>query len=201
MAAAHGIDYVGLWRSLSPDAGAFSETVVATWLRQYQASTPWASMVLEIELGSLTYLFDAAPSYEPQDRTGDDRVVGVFGRPTVPQGARDHGRQAGFIPDRRRWSELGYDRGHFVAHSLGGGLDINLFPQAVALNRGWSIAGRRWRDLERRAAAGSETLLFVRPCYDSPTWTPRSLDVAVLANGEIEAGFFDNSLDQPTASE
>lgn len=40
--------------------------------------TPWAAGVMEISLGSLTYLFDGTPGMSGAD-SGDDRVVAVWG--------------------------------------------------------------------------------------------------------------------------
>jgi hypothetical protein len=174
----------------------FGAAISALWSEQYAAMTPWTPDVVEIELGSLTYLFDLAPSQGDRDGA-TDRVVGVWGRPTRPAGLRDTGRQRGFIPNPPGWSGAGYDRGHFVAHSLGGGMDINLFPQERQLNRGSSAAGRRWRALERRAARAENATLFVRPTYTDPTWTPTRLDFGIVIHGEVDAETFDNRTAPP----
>ena len=46
-------------------------------------------------------------------------------------------------PDCRR------DKGHFIAHAIGGGLDMNIFSQARDLNRGISEQGKVYRLMER----------------------------------------------------
>src|SRR5665213_399138 len=81
-----------------------------------------------------SYLFDSTPTMSGAD-TGDDRVVAVWGRSVAVAAPRDSSRQAGFIPVPAKWSHIGMDRGHFVAHAAGGGMDINFFPQAQGLNR------------------------------------------------------------------
>lgn len=74
---------------------------------------------------------------------------------------RDASRIRGFPgSDERR------DRGHFLAHASGGGLDINLFHQNALLNRGWSPEGRRYRQMEQYAARHEGTLFFSRPIYE-----------------------------------
>jgi len=71
------------------------------------------------------------------------------------------------LPNPLHWPGRHRDRGHFVAHTSGGGLDLNLFPQAIGLNRGLTDKGRRWRSMERYAAHHAGTPLFVRPVYDA----------------------------------
>lgn len=176
------------------DQVAFTRDVVAQWTERYRARTAWSPEILEISLGSLVYLFDEAPAQRPAGGGPcDARVVGVWGRPATPDRPRDRSRQQGFLADVRRWSGAGFDRGHFVAHSLGGGMDINFFPQSADLNRGRSSAGRRWRELERRAQASAEALVLVRPVYDSDTWVPRWLDFGVVVGNELDVETFDNA--------
>jgi hypothetical protein len=168
-------------------------SLALAWCESYDATTPWAAEIAEIPLGQLTYLFDLAPS---QGAVGaddaDDRVVGVWGNTTPAERAREASRQRGFLPDPAKWSHVGYDRGHFIAHSLGGGMDLNFFPQASDLNRGNSGRGRRWRRLERLAATRRDAFVFVRPVYTGNTWTPRCLDFGVVSDGTLEFESFDN---------
>src|ERR1700710_59112 len=121
---------------------------VQDWLEAYEAGTSWVAEVLEIRQGPLTYLFDGTPSMSGAD-SGDDRVVAVWGQSAPAAAARDKGRQAGFIPVPDRWSHIGMDRGHFVAHAAGGGMDMNFFPQAKGLNRGTTERGKVWKRMER----------------------------------------------------
>ncbi|HEX8831883.1 MAG TPA: hypothetical protein VF705_11995, partial [Longimicrobium sp.] len=59
-----------------------------------------------------------------------------------------------------------------MAHSMGGSLDINIFPQRSAVNRGRSPEGKRYRAMERYAAAHPGTFVFSRPLYGDHTWVP-----------------------------
>ena len=163
------------WRAFVVDA------LVGPWLSAYRAATAWPTEVVEIEQGALTFLFDGAPTF---NRVGgqdaDDRVVAVWGTSIVPLRRRDRSRVAGFLPNPLTWSGRQRDRGHFVAHTAGGGLDLNLFPQDAGLNRGRGEQGRRWRRIERYAAGNPGTPLFVRPTYAGDEWTPAALDYGVL---------------------
>jgi DNA/RNA non-specific endonuclease len=191
------LDYRALVARNWPDDTAIGKAVTALWVAHYCDLTRWEPEIVEIALASLTYLFDLAPSSGPAPHDADDRVVGVWGRLAKPRAARNRSRQAGFIPEPARWSEAGYDRGHFVAHSLGGGMEINFFPQAKDLNRGSSERGRRWRALERHAASADEALIFVRPLYDGPSWRPALLDFCVVTRAGARGEWFDN---QPAMS-
>ncbi|MCW2993637.1 MAG: hypothetical protein JWQ18_1132 [Conexibacter sp.] len=171
------------WDSFVRDA------LVPLWLNAYDAATPWATQVLEIPQGSLTFLFDMAPS---MGDVGDDRVVAVWGRSVAAAGVRDKARQAGFIPVPEKWSKAGYDRGHFVSHAAGGGMDMNFFPQAKGLNRGHGERGGPWRALERETVARPGTPLLVRPTYDGDSWVPEYIDYCIVVDGQLRAERFHN---------
>lgn len=170
-------------------------SLVDRWMADYGRMSGWDPGVLEIAREELTYLFDAAPTLQREGERraeGDDRLVAVWGRSRAPSSGRDRTRMAGFLPGRGRWSDAGRDRGHFVAHAAGGGMDLNLFPQAAALNRGSTGQGRRWRELERYAARHPGTPLFLRPIYDGDTWIPTELDFAVLTETGLRYDRFTN---------
>src|SRR5262245_25423141 len=76
-----------------------------------------------------------------------ERVLLAYAGSRPELHARDKSRMRGF-PDvnvsvRAALGENGFvaDRGHFLGHVCGGELDVNLFPQARRLNRGWSSEG------------------------------------------------------------
>jgi hypothetical protein len=166
------------------------DVLVQPWLDAYAAMTPWVARVVETRLGSLTYLFDAAPSLS-RLRIGDDRVVAVWGYSRAPASRRDVSRQSGFVPVPASWSERDRDRGHFVAHAAGGGMDINFFPQAKGLNRGTTPRGKVWRAMERRTTQPG-TPLFVRAIYRGSTWVPEYLDYGVLLGTGLWCERFEN---------
>ena len=186
------VDYRALAARRRAEDATLANDVVALWLAHYGDLTEWEPQVVEIALGNLTYLFDLAPSSGRASPGADERVVGVWGRVAKPSTERDRARQAGFIPAPARWSQAGYDRGHFVAHSLGGGMDVNFFPQASDLNRGSSERGRRWRALERYAASAHDASIFMRPLYDGPSWTPALVEFCVVTDVEVRCEWFDN---------
>lgn len=168
------------------------ELLVDQWISEYRASTVWDAQVLEIQQGTVTYLFDAAPSLERHEGGAEDRVVVAWGRSSAPADRRDRNRLAGLVPLPSRWSARELDRGHLVGHSLGGGLDLNIVPQSAALNRGHSAEGRRWRSLERAATARPGTPLFVRPIYSDPSWRPAAFEYGLLRADGLQVERFSN---------
>ncbi|HEX8052307.1 MAG TPA: hypothetical protein VF517_04885 [Thermoleophilaceae bacterium] len=144
---------------------------------------------MEIELGALTYLFDTAPTTVG---CGDDRVVAVWGRSRPADTPRDASRLKGFLLDPAIWSQAGRGLGHFVGHAAGGNMDMNLFPQAIGLNRGTSKRGRVWRSMERYVARHPGTPLFVRPTYGDQTWIPVMIDYGLLVDGTLWSDRFEN---------
>jgi hypothetical protein len=166
-------------------------TLVEGWLEEYDAMTPWPAEVMEIPLGSLIYLFDGTPSMSGAD-SGDDRVVAVWGHSVAAEAPREKSRQAGFIPVPEKWSHVGMDRGHFVAHAGGGGMDMNFFPQAKGLNRGTTERGKVWKAMERQIIERPGTPLFVRPLYDDGTWVPTLIDYGVLTDAQLWRETFEN---------
>ncbi|MGQ0572141.1 MAG: hypothetical protein ACT4P5_21765 [Armatimonadota bacterium] len=83
---------------------------------------------------------------------------------------------------RQTLGESGFfaDKGHFLGHASGGILDINLFPQRRALNRGWSSDGRQFRKMEQYVATHPGVFFYHRPLYDDETWIPHSLEYGVV---------------------
>lgn len=65
---------------------------------------------------------------------------------------RDVSYQRGF-PLAADPGSLPVDRGHLIPNLSGGEFGPNIFRQDRSLNRGWSQEGRRFRALEREAAA------------------------------------------------
>lgn len=183
------IPYQALVAAHGPTSGGWDRFVrgvlIDRWIEAYARSTSWEPEVLNVDQGALTFLFDAAPTLSAAGGSqADDRVVAVWGWSSRPERPRDRRRLSGFLPSAGLWSGRQRDRGHLVAHAAGGGLDINLFPQGRALNRGRSEEGRRWRRIEQQAAGHPGTPLFVRPVYRDDTWVPISLDYGLLV-GEL----------------
>jgi hypothetical protein len=122
------------------------------WYEDYAQTYPKSELVLvrlEAEGSSFTYLFDI----------NRQRVIGSVGLPSFVSHKRDASRMAGHPLAN---SKL-YDRGHLLAHSLGGGADINLVPQLSKVNR---VDFQKIERIARRLASENvRCVYFVRPIY------------------------------------
>lgn len=163
-----------------------AEALPWEWVDAYAAMSSHEPNVLEFKDHGFVYLFDftsgGAAGADPSPDVPEDRVVAVYGRTQPGHGAkRDASRMRGFLggglADARGERR---DKGHFLAHSLGGGLDVNLFPQSVAVNRGRSERGKTFRRMERYGATHSSTFVFARPIYGDLTWTPLAFEYGLL---------------------
>jgi len=155
---------------------ALQRALLDRWESEYRAATPGCSDLLTV-----TFTDPATPTafirthfdVHWKDNTLDDRVVAVWGvSRREAASTRDKARMAGFLGGGN-WSASypGRDRGHFFAHTMGGGTDINLFPQLASVNR-----GGKWRQLENFAADNPGTFCFIRPIYGSRSWVPSKLE-------------------------
>lgn len=145
------------------------------WIEKYQLQCDQMTSVLSIIVDGYTFLWDSI--YE--------RVVAVYGiSPTVDgkKEPRNKSRIAYYYRNfvKRHQPETTMDTGHFIAHSLGGGLDMNLFPQKRDINQGRSVEGVVYRKMENYASKHPGTFVFSRPIYFDDTWRPFFLEYGVL---------------------
>lgn len=145
------------------------------WLAQYYEQAAEAQ-IYEVVLPPAVFLFDCIA----------DRVMLAYGLSTAPLMKRDASRIRGFPNvNASVKSALGaqafvVDKGHLLGHASGGQLDINLFPQRRELNRGWSLEGKLYRQMEAYVAANLGTFFYHRPIYDDASWIPARLEYGVL---------------------
>ena len=89
-----------------------------------------------------------------------------------------------------------YDRGHFMSHCQGGGLDINLFPQLADISRGRTPLGAEYRAMEKACVAkpGVDPVFCCsRPIHDDDSLVPVELEYAVIHSSQrIDSRRFPN---------
>ena len=144
-----------------------SMDLVPLWCDDYHFMNPKAELVqVDVDSSgtSFTYLFDIDLQ----------RNIVAFGMPTFSKHRRDASRMAGHpLSDGSK-----FHRGHLMAHSIGGGTDINLVPQLGKLNIG------KFRVLERKARKLAEKnarcLYFVRSIYSSTSQTPSMFEQCII---------------------
>lgn len=167
------------------------------WQQVYAASVHHHPNFVRVEVGGYLYLFDRYSALEETgevaiDQSVQDRVVGVLGR-SAPRQAPRRGRRRAWAPPPEELTGAERDQGHFMAHTIGGGLEINLFSQSRNLNQGRSAQGKRYREMERYCKTHDGTLCFARPLYSDGTSVPRWLEYGLLReNGILWIEVFDN---------
>ena len=157
------------------------------WIDKYQLQCEKKMSILSITVENFTFLWDE--TYE--------RVVSVYGASKDAEVVkrRDKPRIAYYYRNfiRRYQPETKTDTGHFIAHSLGGGLDMNLFPQKRDVNQGRSAEGKLYRKMENYAFKYPRTFVFSRPLYFDDTWRPYFLEYGLLKkDGTLWIHLFDN---------
>ncbi|WP_345211018.1 DNA/RNA non-specific endonuclease [Mucilaginibacter gynuensis] len=128
-----------------------------------------------------TIFFDCTQDYSDDIYGRAARVAFVFGKSTSSTSLRNQGRMRQFLGAFKDQPEyVGYDKGHFIAHSIDGQIDQNLYPQLKELNRGLSPQGKLFRSMERYLLKNEGLFYFVRPVYNDLTWIPDQIDFGIF---------------------
>jgi hypothetical protein len=180
MEPAFAIDYDRGLQTLEADSFDDVLRIIRTempyaWIERYRAMCEGPTNVLEVTASGFDYLFDFCSEVTDER---EDRLVATYGISRAPESKRNASRLRGFPASDDRG-----DRGHFIAHAAGGGLDINVFHQNPELNRGWSVEGKRYREMERYCADHEETFFFSRPIYADRTARPAEIEFGILLPG------------------
>ncbi len=200
------IDYDGLWRAT---AGLEADEALRYFAHHlpflcgdaYRARSHRPAVIVRIQHGTFEYVFDHYTSLEaigavPYSPTDENRLVVAHGRSAPWGGLRDDYRLRGGAGPTGGAFGGGWDKGHYIAHSLGGavnGLEANVFVQRRELSRGWSAAGQRFRAMEGYCLEHPGTLCFARPIYLDGTARPGWLEYGIVyADSGPEVACFDN---------
>ncbi len=197
------IDYRRLRRSAI--AGSIYELIAdlrlrlpALWQRVYTAAALHTPNIIHVEYGTFDYICD---SYSGMEALGEvaidqrvrDRVVGVLGISLPMRGRRRGSLPKDWVEHPEECDSSGRDKGHFIAHAIGGGLDMNVFSQPRALNRGISEQGKVYRLMERCCYDNAGTFCFSRPVYDDATSIPQWVEFGLLRDdGSLWVEVFEN---------
>jgi hypothetical protein len=185
------INYEGLrtssgdQQSLAAVRAHLQEELPYAWADRYARWSPHATNLVRIDLDGFEYVFDepsglVATGALAQTNAVQDRLVGVHGLSRVAQDDRSRSRsRLGGAPtgtaERVDDGTMPYDRGHMMAHSIGGGLDINLVPQLASVNR-FGL----WRRMERYAQSHPGSYVFCSPVYFGRSGHPAFIEYGVL---------------------
>jgi hypothetical protein len=177
------------------------EELPYVWREAYLAMTPRRTNICRFWHGSFEYIYDDYATLEasgavPFDSKAEARLVATLGRSTPHERVRDDYRLRGWIGSTETYFGRRWDKGHFIAHSIGGavdGVEANVFIQRRDLNRGWSRTGKRFRAMERYCFLNPGTFCFNRPLYTDSSARPAFVEFGVLKiNKELWVECFDN---------
>lgn len=144
--------------------------------------------LLEFEQAGATYLFDFASAVGGAQ---EDRTVGAWTITPATIAKRDVAYQRNFpLPPDPDGTLV--DRGHLIPHLSGGEFGPNIFRQHRALNRGWSEQGKRFRALEREAAATPGTFYFGHLIYEDESAYPTMIETGLLRGETLHVEWFRN---------
>jgi hypothetical protein len=171
------------------------------WRDCYKEMMPRRMDITQMQYEQFNYIYDWHTTNEPTVQTSflpisEARLVAVIGQSQPKKTKRDDFRLRGWVGKTgvnfgKRW-----DKGHFIAHSIGGvvfGLEMNVYVKRRDFNRGWSEAGKRFRAMERFCVTNPGTLCFSRPIYTDQTARPAFLEFGILKpDREFLVECFDN---------
>ncbi len=175
------------------------------WGEVYADNLTRPAEIYRLQSGPFFYLYDdhdalVAKGTLPDDGSSESRLVAAFGRsaPSAHPRKIDDRRLKGWLgPTEARFGK-GFDKGHFIAHSIGGAVDraeFNVFVQLRAFNRGWSEAGKPYRKMEEYCREHPGTFCFSRPFYSDGTSRPSWIEFGLLKDdGELWVEVFDNRM-------
>ena len=197
------IDYRMLYRAASADSvwdliAHLRSRFPVQWQRVYAATASHVPNIAQVEYGTFDYICDSYSSMEALgevafDQRVRDRVVGVLGISLLMRCRRRGSMPKGWVEHPEEIDSSGRDKGHFIAHAIGGGLDMNVFSQARDLNRGLSEQGRLYRLMERYCYENAGKFCFSRPVYDDASSVPRWLEFGLLReDGSLWVEVFEN---------
>src|SRR5260370_12190115 len=200
------IDYSAFLQEARSDArqdviAILAEELPYAWRDAYLEMVPRATKIVRFRCGTFEYVYDDYATLEatrvvPYDPRIEARLVAVSGCSAPQKRKRDDYRLKGWIGATESTFGSGWDKGHFIAHSIGGAVDqaeVNVFVQRRDLNRGWSTAGKRFREMEKYCELNPGTFCFSRPIYFDQTARPSLVEFGVLrGNCEFWIESFEN---------
>ena len=184
------LDYAAVLSALRPplDPPAVGAALLTALGDHYAAQHEGRCALVEFEQSGAVYLFDLASS---ADLPQEDRTVAAWGTTPAVIARRDVGYQRGY--PLAPWADgAPVDRGHVIPHLSGGEFGPNIFRQDRALNRGWSAEGKRYRALEREAAATPGAFYLAHLLYNDDTAHPSQVETGVLRGDALHVERFDN---------
>ncbi|HMK06175.1 MAG TPA: hypothetical protein VK476_01510 [Flavobacterium sp.] len=170
-----------------------AEELPYLWFAAYKSASSHEANVNRFWHNTFEYIFDDCSTSEIEAR-----LVAVVGKsnPVKKLRAKDDNRLKGWIGPTQKTFGHEWDKGHFIAHSIGGaidGVEVNVFPQKRAINRGRSSEGVLFRQMEIFCGQNPGTFCFNRPLYRDESARPAYFEFGVLKpDNTLWVHLFDN---------
>jgi len=183
----------------------FKEHLPFRWRDAYLKMTQRPTDIVKVTGGTergFIFMYDHYPEMQPPltgiaDPAIEPRVVCVYGISAPQKLERDDYRLKGWVGPTGKMFGNQWDKGHFIAHSLGGAVDgteLNVFVQNRRFNRGWSVEGKTYRQMEKYCATHPGTFCFSRPLYSDESAKPAFIEFGLLkTDKKLWVQYFDNS--------
>lgn len=158
----------------------FKNELWGLWAEEYarESSDLYGDITCQGFWGGFQFIIDLT-DLDPCPGLPETRVVAAFGVSTLAAVQKNRDTMKTYwrhVPLLFERYGATYNKGHFIAHSMGGPIDVNLFPQIAHVNLGKSPEGKRFRTMEKYVASRPGTFVFARPVYCDLTDCPLALE-------------------------
>lgn len=159
-----------------------------------------SSDIVIIKLLTFEYLYDCKQILvgKNEEVEVEARTVVAYGRTNPAPNLRDDARLKWLLGSTEKNFGKEWDKGHFIANSIGGRVlkhEVNVFPQLRRLNRGWSKEGKVFRSMERYCSQNQDIFCFHRPIYLDLSIIPTYLEFGILLpDGTFWIELFNNTV-------
>lgn len=163
----------------------FDQVFPYEWAQIYKENTKRTSNIIVTQYNGFTYYYDNFQELEVKglvkpDISEESRLVVCLGKSRPDQRYTKLYEKNHFEGPTELYGGKDVDKGHFIAHSIGGGMQINLFFQKREINRGKSDRGKVFRRMETFCSQNPGTILFCRPFYNDGTSRPNSFEYGIF---------------------
>lgn len=182
------------------------ESLPSFWVETYKKDSNRLTDICIISNGTYEFIYDDTDSLivrgiVPEDSKNAARIVAVFGKSSPKKKKRDDCRLRGWVgPTEKIYGGKNWDKGHFIAHSIGGAVDqmeLNVFKQKRKFNRGWSSEGKLYRKMEEYCFKNPGIFCYNRPLYTNQSDKPSFLEFGLLKqNKELWVELFNNQIEE-----
>jgi hypothetical protein len=186
-------------KSYNNTVKAFINLLIPVWKQKYSLMGSHTPYIDNMVYPTFSILYDNFGLYcqEEVELSSDDyvedRAIVAFARSAQSSGDRKMNDYYMQGDSQRKRADKNTDRGHFIAHAIGGDIIANIFPQSRVINQGRSERGKMYVSMESYLRKNEDVFCFSRPIYFDFFNRPYLLEYAYLTKDfELRFEVFDN---------